>query len=84
MSARDKAFNAQTREGWTDYTLLTLLLEFIDVSGLEDSMAEFLAERSYYKPKVTCPRCGGPWGFDITCVNCTDYKGNPRPIEETA
>lgn len=29
-----------------------------------------------------CPRCGGPWGQDITCNECTDTEGNPRPREE--
>jgi hypothetical protein len=25
-----------------------------------------------------CPRCGGKWGADPTCENCTDADGNPR------
>jgi hypothetical protein len=28
----------------------------------------------------TCPRCGGPWGADITCEECCDDNGEPRPI----
>lgn len=28
----------------------------------------------------TCPRCGGPWGGDLTCEECCDDNGEPRPI----
>lgn len=30
----------------------------------------------------TCPRHGGPWGDDETCVHCTYLDGNPRPQPE--
>jgi len=26
----------------------------------------------------TCERCGGPWGTDATCGNCTSEDGTPR------
>jgi hypothetical protein len=26
-----------------------------------------------------CDRCGGPWGEDITCEDCTDDFGAARP-----
>ena len=30
--------------------------------------------------KVVCPRHGGEWGADATCVECVDADGNVRPV----
>lgn len=28
----------------------------------------------------TCPRCGGTWGKDLTCIMCTDSNGTAREV----
>lgn len=27
---------------------------------------------------ATCPRHGGPWGSDLTCITCTTLDEKPR------
>ena len=45
MSAQDIAYGVQYREGWTDTTLIGVLLDYIDLTDT-DVFTEYLDERS--------------------------------------
>jgi hypothetical protein len=50
MSARSLAYRVQGREGWTDTTLIDVLLDYIDLTDLA-VFNEYLGERSASDPE---------------------------------
>ena len=48
MSARDIAHDIQEREGWTDSTLLDVLLDYIDNQASDDAFQDYLEDRTVY------------------------------------
>jgi hypothetical protein len=47
------AYDVQEREGWTDTTLLDVVLDYIGNQGSDDAFADYLAERSAPEPTET-------------------------------
>lgn len=46
MGARKLAFHTQDSQGWTDGTLLDVLLDYIDGQQDDAAFADYLAERT--------------------------------------
>lgn len=50
MSASGIAYHIQAAQGWTDATLLDLVLDYINNQGSDDAFADYLAERAEDEP----------------------------------
>ena len=73
-SARKVAWAVQEREGWTDATLLDVLLDYIDGEHASNALAGYLALRG----APGCPSCGpasDPQCFAECVCACHDERG---------
>jgi hypothetical protein len=74
---------------WFPNSTLSEDAEFAALTNIAQVVADaFPGETAYLVEEAgssedetfTCEQHGGEWGDDTTCLHCTDWDGNPRPI----
>lgn len=85
MTAESIANEVAIAQGWTDATVASLALSYIDRQGSNDAFADYLrgiAEEENGTGPTKCLNCGGPTEVEDGVTYCADDCTEPEGDEE--